>query len=150
MVGHRKKTEVVATIADTGFVVTVALVSENAHQACVALYRRQGIIYLPRTTLAEVMYLITREAGNTVAAQFVLALSETKYRVEYLLPEDLSRSGEILRQYADSRVDFVDATIVAVAERRNITEILTLDKRDFQLIRPKHCNYFTVLPENQL
>jgi len=139
----------VATIADTGFVVATALTSEEAHRACVAVYKRQGIIYLPQTTLAEVMYLLTREAGNAVAAHFILTLSATKYRIEPLLPEDIQRSGEIVQQYADSRVDFVDATIIAVAERRNITEILTLDNRDFRMVRPKHCKYFTILPENQ-
>lgn len=148
-VGRRKKTEFVATIADTGFVVAVALITEEAHEACVAVYKRQGIIYLPQTTLAEVMYLLTREAGNTVAAQFILTLSATKYRIEALIAEDIQRSGEIVRQYADSRVDFVDATIIAVAERRNITEILALDNRDFRMVRPKHCPYFTILPEIQ-
>ena len=138
-----------ATIADTGFVVALALVTEEAHRACVSVYKRQGIIYLPQTTLAEVMYLLTREAGNAVAAHFILTLSATKYRIEPLTSEDIQRSGEIVQQYADSRVDFVDATIIAVAERRNITEILTLDNRDFRMVRPKHCKYFTILPENQ-
>src|SRR5205085_718119 len=98
--GRRKKTEFVATIADTGFVVATALISEEAHQACVAVYKRQGIIYLPQTALAEVMYLLTREAGNTVAAHFILTLSATKYRIEPLLSEDIQRSGEIVQQYA--------------------------------------------------
>lgn len=138
-----------ATVADTSFVVAVALVTEEAHQTCVAVYKRQGIIYLPQTTLAEVMYLITREAGNAVAAQFILTLSNTKYRIEALTSEDIQRSGEIVQQYADSRVDFVDATVIAVAERRNITEILTLDNRDFRMVRPKHHSHFTILPDNQ-
>jgi predicted nucleic acid-binding protein len=138
----------VATVADTSFVVAVALVTENLHQACIAVYKQQGIIYLPQTTLAEVMYLITREAGNAVAAQFILTLSKSKYRVEPLIPEDIQRSGQIIRQYADSRVDFVDATVIALAERQNITQILTLDSRDFRLVRPKHCTHFTILPDN--
>jgi predicted nucleic acid-binding protein len=139
----------VASVADTSFVVALALVTEEAHQACIAVYKRQGIIYVPQTTLAEVMYLITREAGNTAAANFILNLPETKYRIEPLMPEDIQRSGEIVRQYADSRVDFVDATIMAVAERRKITEILTLDNRDFRIVRPKHHTHFTILPDNQ-
>jgi predicted nucleic acid-binding protein len=36
--------------------------------------------------------------------------------------------------------------IVAIAERLNITRVLTLDRRDFQLIRPKHCSAFEILP----
>jgi uncharacterized protein len=43
-------------------------------------------------------------------------------------------------------LDFTDAAIVAIAERSNITRILTLDRRDFTLIRPKHCDYFEILP----
>jgi predicted nucleic acid-binding protein len=56
------------------------------------------------------------------------------------------RSAEILRQYADANLDFVDALIVATAERLNIKRLLTLDRRDFQLIRPKHCASFELLP----
>lgn len=119
------------------------------HKVCVAVYQQQGIIYLPQTALSEVMYLITREAGNSVAAQFILSLSATKYRIEPLIDEDVRRSGEIVATYADSRVDFVDATIIAVAERRKITNILTLDYRDFSIVRPKHAAHLTILPENQ-
>ena len=49
-------------------------------------------------------------------------------------------------QYADSRINFVDATVMAVAERFLIKEVLTLDKRDFQIFRPKHCSSLTLLP----
>jgi predicted nucleic acid-binding protein len=59
---------------------------------------------------------------------------------------DLQRVHEILQQYAESRLDFVDATVVAIAERQNITRILSLDRRDYTIIRPKHAPYFELLP----
>jgi len=77
---------------------------------------------------------------------FLRRLPKTKYRVLALEMEDLLRTAEILEQYADTRVDFVDATIAAVAERLKITRILTLDQRDFHIIRPKHIGYFEILP----
>ena len=46
----------------------------------------------------------------------------------------------------DSRIDFVDACVMAVAERFGSTKILTLDQRDFRLFRPRHCNSFEILP----
>ena len=58
----------------------------------------------------------------------------------------VDKTWEILEEYADSRLDFVDATIVALAERLNITRVLTLDRRDFSIIRPAHCSYFEILP----
>jgi uncharacterized protein len=51
-----------------------------------------------------------------------------------------------LTKYADSRIDFVDASVMAVAERLSITTILTLDQRDFRLFRPPHCQSFELLP----
>ena len=66
--------------------------------------------------------------------------------LEPISSADLQRVTEILDQYVDSRLDFVDATIIAIAERRNITHILTLDRRDFTIVRPKHCLYFEILP----
>lgn len=135
-----------AAVADTSYVLAVAIESQIGHQACLEVHKRQGIIYLPQTTLAEVAYLLTREAGNRMAARFVLNLPRTKYRVEALTAEDLQRAGELLEEYADSRVDFVDTTVVAVAERREITQILTLDQRDFHIVRPRHCPHFTLLP----
>jgi predicted nucleic acid-binding protein len=41
---------------------------------------------------------------------------------------------------------FVDAIIVAIAERLNITRVLTLDVRDFRMFSPRHCAAFELLP----
>ena len=60
--------------------------------------------------------------------------------------KDLERVNQILEHYADSQLDFVDAVIVAIAERLRITRILTLDRRDFSIMRPRHCDYFEILP----
>ena len=99
-----------------------------------------------RPSLAEVGYMLGRELGNRGFANFLRRLPETKYRVLALEMQDFLRTAEILEQYADSRVDFVDASIAAVAERLKITRILTLDQRDFHVIRPKHSDYFEILP----
>ena len=74
------------------------------------------------------------------------SLSTTDLTLESPTQEDYSRSAELLKQYADASLDFVDALIAAMAERLNITRLLTLDRRDFQLIRPKHCPTFELLP----
>jgi predicted nucleic acid-binding protein len=134
------------SVADTSFVYAVAVATELDHQACVAIHNQQDVIYLPQSTLAEVGYLLTREGGNRAAAQFLMDLPKSKYRIEALLPEDFQRTAEILFKYADSRVDFVDATIAAVAERKRIIRILTLDQRDFQILRPNHTDHFELLP----
>ncbi len=60
--------------------------------------------------------------------------------------EGMQRDTEILAQYADARLDFADATIIALAERLGITHILTFDRRDFSIVRPRHCEFFELLP----
>ncbi len=135
-------------VADTSYVLAVALETDADHEACISVHHKQGIVYLPQTTLAEVAYFLTRDFGNSVVARFLMQLPKTKYRLIALEPEDLLRTANLLQQYTDSRVDFVDATIAAVAERLKIGRILTLDQRDFHIIRPKHIDYFEILPEN--
>lgn len=66
--------------------------------------------------------------------------------MEQLISADLRRTLELLRQYEKARIGFVDATVIAVAERLKIPRILTTDRRDFSLIRPRHCKVFDLLP----
>ena len=56
------------------------------------------------------------------------------------------RTAQILEQYSDSKVDFVDASVMAIAERLNIITVLTIDQRDSRLLKPLHCSNFTLLP----
>jgi predicted nucleic acid-binding protein len=89
---------------------------------------------------------LSRGGGNPATARFLRRLSKRKY-ILYPLDEDiLERTAQLLEKYADSRVDFVDATVAAIAERLEITRILTLDRRDFQILRPKHSAHFEILP----
>jgi predicted nucleic acid-binding protein len=59
---------------------------------------------------------------------------------------DYSRVRELIVQYSDLSLSFVDASIVAVAERLEETTIATLGRRHFSVVRPLHCEAFTLLP----
>lgn len=78
--------------------------------------------------------------------RFVSSLTTKAVQVESLTARDLVRVHEVLEQYGDSQLDFTDAAIVTIAERLIITCIYTLDRRDFSIIRPTHCDYFELLP----
>jgi len=56
------------------------------------------------------------------------------------------RVAETLEQYSDSRIDFVDAAVMALAERLSIETVFSVDRRDFGLYRPRHCAFFKLLP----
>ncbi|MDY7003855.1 MAG: PIN domain-containing protein [Cyanobacteriota bacterium] len=110
------------------------------------MYRQQQQILLSQTILAEVAYLVGREVGTMMVATSLRYLLNSRFIILALTPEDLLRAAEILEIYQDSRIDFVDASVMAIAERLEITKVLTLDRRDFQLFRPKHCQFFEILP----
>lgn len=135
-------------IADTSYVVAVAVASDIRHNVCLRTHAAETRIYLPQSTLAEVGYLLTRFAGNRMVSEFILSIvrGETKYVLIPIELSDLERTAAILDQYADSRVDFVDATIIAVAERLRVKRILTLDRRDFSLVKPAPFDAFDLLP----
>lgn len=48
--------------------------------------------------------------------------------------------------YRDLPLGTVDASIVAAAERLRVSEIATVDRRRFSVVRPNHSVAFTLLP----
>jgi predicted nucleic acid-binding protein len=136
-----------AVLLDSGFLFAALNASETEHNSTIHVLKdiRESIV-LPVPAVTEVAYLLARDIGQNAAADFVGSLAETDLTLESPIRDDYLRSGELLRQYSDAGLDFVDALIVAMAERLNITRLLTLDRRDFQIIRPKHCASFELLP----
>ena len=49
----------------------------------------------------------------------------------------LSRSFELMIQYADRPMDLADASLVAVAEAERLNSIFTIDRNDFATYRIK-------------
>lgn len=43
-------------------------------------------------------------------------------------------------------MDLADAALVRVAERDRITQIFTIDRRDFSLYRPARLGHFRIVP----
>lgn len=136
-------------LLDSG--VLYALVDKNdVHHTAVfeAMSKIREPIIFPVPAVTEVSYFVSRNLGIRALAAFLADLAETD---DFALepPElcDYSRSAEILRKYNDANIDFVDACIVAMAERLNITKILTVDRRHFSTFKPEHCDAFEIVPE---
>ncbi len=134
-------------IVDTNFLFALIDRSDRNHSRVLAVARTlQDRLILPTVVIPEASYLIGSRLGHKAMRSFLTSLTTSDLQIESLSIEDLVRVTEILEQYADSQLDFVDAAIVALAERLNVTRILSLDRRDFSIIRPQHCEYFELLP----
>lgn len=134
-------------LLDTGFLYALLNRTESNHERVLAVSRtiREPII-LPVPAITEVAYLLLRDVGSEAVADFLQSLTTTDLILESPTTSDLERAAEVIRQYADARVDFVDAVIVAISERLTITRVLTLDVRHFAMFRPRHCSAFELLP----
>lgn len=134
-------------LSDTGPLYAAAD-QDDAHHDAVRrfLERNREPILVPITVLPEVCYFLDRELGTAAEARFIQAFTRGELLLEQVLPNDMTRCVELMQQYADTRIGFVEASVVAVAERLGITRVLTIDRRHFGAIRPRHTAAFELLP----
>jgi uncharacterized protein len=137
---------VMTALLDTGFLLAVMDADDDLHEPCLTIFQQQPNLLLPDVVIPELAYLVLRELGHTVLAQFLRALAQGELSIVQSQADDLLRAADLLEQYADSKVDFVDCVIVAISERLNIQQVLTVDQRHFRLFRPRHCDAFDIAP----
>ena len=134
-------------VLDTSFLFALTDLTDLNHDRVLAVVQSiNEPLLLPSVVLPEVCYLIASRLGHQAMRKFIANLVVSGVQIESMMATDLERVGQILEQYADSQLDFVDAVIVAISERLRITRVLTLDRRDFSIMRPIHCDYFEILP----
>ena len=91
-------------------------------------------------------HFLPLRAGARSEAQFLRMLAGGTFPVIDATLPDYARAAELVERYADFPLGTVDALIVAMAERLNVTTILTLDRRHFGAIQPAHCEKLTLAP----
>lgn len=138
-------------VCDTGPLVAAAIKNDARHHECVdlftALYLAQRRILVPGTVAAEVGYLLARDGGPTVEAQFLTSMADATLWPIELTRDDYQRAAELVLRYQDLPLGTTDATVIAVCERLNLTEVARLDHRHLSLVRPRHIKALTLLPE---
>jgi predicted nucleic acid-binding protein len=133
-------------IADTSFVLALVDKSDPQHDAAVEVYSQIRVILLPQTVLAELAYLIGRALGTKAVRDFFRHLPLSRFILRALTESEIQETVSILDHYPDARVDFVDASVMAIAQAENILSVLTLDRRDFSIVKPTHGEAFDLLP----
>jgi uncharacterized protein len=137
-------------VCDTGPLVAAALSNDADHAACVRLFNDMHAagsdLLVPATVTAEVGYLLAREAGARVESLFLRSLAEGDFAAVDLTAADYARMAELADTYGDLPLGTTDASVIAIAERLKLTDIATLDRRHFTVVRPSHVNSLTLLP----
>lgn len=133
-------------LVDTGFLLAVVSPNDRWHEACSAALENEPEPLIPYAILTEVSYMVIRDVGRPAFVRLMRSIINGELRLIFSSPDDLKRATDLLEQYADSKIDFVDCAIAAIAERLAISRILTVDQRDFRILRPKHIPAFEILP----
>lgn len=137
-----------ALVLDTGPILALLDAGDEAHERSVALVERLGEdLVVPTCVLVEVDYWVRKLFAPQNWSVFVEDIASGAYRLEPLTLSDLERAAELERDYEDLDLGLVDASVIAVCERLGETKVATLDRRDFSIVRPRHCEALTLLPD---
>jgi uncharacterized protein len=93
---------------------------------------------VPATVVAEVGYLLAREAGVRLESLFLRSLAEGAFTPVELTTDDFSRMADLVVTYGNLPLGTTDASVIAITERLKLTEVATLDRRHFTVVRPDH------------
>ena len=138
-----------AIVADTGGIYALYDAKDRHHQVisdCLRL--RPERIHLPSPLLGELGYVLLRWLGNEALLQFLADVEANAFHIEPFLTEDLRRCRALIEKYSDLELGLCDAAVVATAERLGTNRILTVDERDFRVIRPRLGEPFVLLPSD--
>ncbi|HEY3123460.1 MAG TPA: PIN domain-containing protein [Thermoanaerobaculia bacterium] len=131
-------------LVDAGPLVALIHADDRHHATCrQALERIREPLATVWPALTEAMYLLGFSSSGQDALWRLLERDAVK-----ILPldaGDVPRMRELMRKYRDLPMDLADAALVRVAEREKISRVFTIDRRDFEVYRPRGIRRFTIL-----
>jgi len=137
----------VALLVDAGPLYACVDADDRHHAACVELLETHpGPLVVPQLTVTEVACLLATRLGAEAEVRFLGDLAAGTFVVDPVRPGDWLRIAELVWTYRDLPLGTVDASVVAAAERLEISEVATTDRRHFLVVRPAHTPSFTLLP----
>jgi hypothetical protein len=122
-------------LLDTGPLVAYLDRSDPAHtQVATCLDAYTGPLCTTGAVVTEGMHLISADpSGPTLLAEFIESAGVIISQCTQ--SSHLKRAVALMRKYADTPMDFADATLVLLADELRVADILTLDRRGFTTYR---------------
>ncbi len=123
-------------VADTGGLIVLLDTSEARHAALKRYHdATRGRWIVPAAVIPEVDYMASSRLGAEVARAFHADVESGAWRIEPATGEDVARALELRRRHADLALGYVDAIVMAMAERFAAGAIATTDGRHFRAVR---------------
>jgi predicted nucleic acid-binding protein len=136
-------------LLDTSGLLAAWDASEPRHAAALAALRRsEPPRVLSPFVLAELDYLVARKIGRAAQSELLSEVSGGAYSLASLVADDVSDARELIMRYADLDIGLADASVVLLAHRHSVQEVLTLDERHFRVL-PGPLGPFRILPADE-
>lgn len=132
-------------LLDTGPFVAYLDADDPEHdEVSNALDQFDGQLCTTAAVITEAMHLLeAHQEGPRLLVEFVEA-SGTEI-ADCTRLEQLKQACALMKRYADTPMDFADATLVLLAEMLKTTRICTLDRRGFRTYRTPSGKGFTLV-----
>jgi hypothetical protein len=127
-------------IVDTGPLVALFHARDQHHEAAKAVLESSPAVLVTTWPVITEACHFLGQAGKRALLTFI---RRGALRLETLSVDDVPGLDDLLSRYA--RMDFADATLVLIAEKTGITEIFTIDRRDFEAYRTPSGRRFKLL-----
>lgn len=111
-----------------------------------ALAEVPGPLAVTPYVLTELDYLMRTRTSVIAEIGVLQDVRDGAYQVEHLADRELDVAIELLGRYKSRNLGLADAATVVVAARLRTTNILTLDERDFRVVKPLWGQAFRLLP----
>lgn len=96
--------------------------------------------------LAELDYLLATRVGQAAARALLAEVGRGVYRLEAFEPVEIAAAERLIGRHADLALGLADASLVVLANRHRVRDILTLDERHFRALRGPGGKPFRLLP----
>ena len=135
------------TLTDTGPLVALLDRGDARHADCTAALKRlpSGALLTTWPCFTEAMYLLGSVGGHAYQATLWKMRSEKKVVLHDLAPAEINRMEELMEKYADTPMDFADASLVATAESGSLSRVFSIDS-DFRVYRLRSGRALDVVP----
>ena len=135
-----------SVVVDSGFLIGLFDEADPLHRRCRTFLRDyRGRFLTTEAVLTEALALLAPVQQLRCLAWLGDA-SQAGLLVIDRAPIDFRAVEKLARKYADQPMDFADASVVLLATRTGVREILTADRRDFAVYRlPGRARFVDVL-----
>jgi uncharacterized protein len=134
-------------LLDTSGLLAAIDASQSQHEAAArALREAEPPLLLSPFVLAELDYLLATRVSTAAQLALLREVAAGAYQLEPFDRGDVAAAVDLLEKYPDLELGLADASIVVLADRHGVDDVLTLDERHFRTLRRSRKRPFRVLP----